>query len=103
MRRSLRKIWRWIGDRFKDLFYATGNQNLELNRVVTGGMSLIIAFAIYWNAIHLGQAIDLNGLLTGLAAFMAATGLGIALKDYARNQAKKIAEKYHVEDSDGNT
>jgi hypothetical protein len=83
------KLWRWICERFKDLFYATGNENLELGRTVTGILTSLIVFAVYWNAVRLEQAIDLNGFLVGLAAFVTASGLGIAAKDWVRNKLTK--------------
>lgn len=83
---GVRKLWRWIGDRFKDLFYATGNQHAELGRVVTGIFTALITFSVWWNAVRMNQAIQLGELLTGLAAFVTAAGLGIAVKDYVRTK-----------------
>ena len=87
-----KSIARWIGDRLKDLFYATGNENAELARVVTGLLTGVIIFAVYWNSLHLGKEIELNGLLTGLAAFIGAAGLGIAAKDFIRKKLKPPGE-----------
>jgi hypothetical protein len=84
------KLLRWIGRRLRDLFYATGNQHLDLARSLAGLYSAIVAFAVYWNAIHLGKEIDLGQLLTGLAALAGALGLGIAAKDWVRKLANKV-------------
>lgn len=83
------KFWRWLADRLKDLFYTVGNEHLDLARVCTGIFTGLVTFAVYWNAIRLQKEIDLNGLLTGLAAFATASGLGILAKEWAR---KKVAE-----------
>lgn len=87
----LKKLIRWFSERLKDLFYATGNENLELGRTVTGILTSLVVFSVFWNSLHLGQPIDLSGLLTGLATFIAAAGLGIAAKDWVRKQADKIS------------
>lgn len=83
---GVRKLWRWFGDRLKDLFYATGNQHLELARTVTGILTSLIVFAVLWNSVKLGQPIQLGELLTGLAAFVTASGLGILAKDWVRTK-----------------
>lgn len=80
------KLIRWIGNRLKDLFYATGNEHLELGRSVTGILTSLIVFSVWWNAVRMGQAIQLGELLTGLAAFITAAGLGIAAKDWVRTK-----------------
>lgn len=82
-------MWRWIGDRFKDLFYATGNEHLELARVATGGLTLLAVFAVLWNSLWLGKEIPIGELLNGLAAFAVAAGIGIAAKDWVRNKLLK--------------
>ena len=92
MRRICKRTGRWFAERLKDLFYATGNANLELARVVTGLLTGVIIFAVYWNSLHLGKEIELNGLLTGLAAFIGAAGLGIAAKDFIRKKLKPPGE-----------
>lgn len=90
--RKIISLIRWFGERLKDLFYATGNTNLELGRTVTGILTSLIVFSVWWNAVKLGQAIQLGELLTGLAAFITAAGLGIAAKDWVRNNAEKISK-----------
>lgn len=80
---------RWAGCRLRDLFYATGNHHLELARCIAGLFAGLAAFAVYWNAIHLGKEIALGELLTGLAALGGALGLGIAAKDWVRKVANK--------------
>lgn len=80
------KLIRWIGNRLKDLFYATGNEHLELGRSVTGVLTSLIVFSVWWNAVRMNQAIQLGELLTGLAAFITAAGLGIAAKDWVRTK-----------------
>lgn len=82
------KLITWIGERLKDLFYATGNENLELGRTVTGVLTSLVVFSVWWNSIHLGQAIEIGDLLTGLAAFVTAAGIGIAAKDWIRSKTK---------------
>lgn len=84
------KLLRWIGNRLRDLFYATGNEHLELARCIAGLFAGLAAFAVYWNAIHLGKEINLGELLTGLAALAGALGLGIAVKDWVRKLANKV-------------
>lgn len=96
----VRRLIHWTGDRLKDLFYATGNENLELGRVGTGVGTALIVFAMYWNAVHLGKEIDLSGLLNGLAAFSAATGIGILAKDWARGKFKETAAKIQEKKDD---
>lgn len=83
-----RKFIRWVGERLKDLFYATGNENLELGRSVTGVLTSLIVFSVWWNAVKMQQAIQLGELLTGLAAFIGAAGLGIAAKDWIKSKTK---------------
>lgn len=87
------KLWLWFGNRLKDLFYATGNKHLELGRSVTGILTSLIVFSVWWNAVEMRQAIQLGELLTGLAAFVTAAGLGIAAKDWVRTKIQgKINE-----------
>lgn len=88
----MKRLWRWLKMRFRDLFYSTGNEHLDLARSLAGLYSGIVAFAVYWNAIHLGKEIDLTGLLTGLAALAGALGLGIAAKEWARKIVTKAAD-----------
>lgn len=83
-----KKFILWLGERFKDLFYATGNENLELGRTVTGILTTLVVFSVWWNSVHLGQEIDISGLLMGLAAFVTAAGIGIAAKDWIRSKTK---------------
>lgn len=85
---SVKKVIHWVGERFKDLFYATGNEHLELSRAATGLLTAVAIFAIFWNTLHLGQAIPIGELLNGLAAFAAAAGIGIAAKDWVRAKTK---------------
>ena len=87
----IRKALRWISDMCRDLFFSTGNEHLDLSRVIAGLFAGIATFAVYWNAIHLGKEIDLTGLLTGLAALATALGLGIAVKEWARKKAGEAA------------
>lgn len=81
---------RWLRDGAvklaKDLFYGVGNQHLDLARVIAGLFAGMVAFAVYWNAIALGQAIDLSALLTGLAALAASIGGLVAAKDWVRSK-----------------
>ena len=84
-----KRLWGWIGDRFKDLFYATGNEHLELARVATGALTALAIFAVLWNSLHLGKEIPIGELLNGLAAFSVAAGIGIAAKDWVRNKLLK--------------
>lgn len=83
---SVKRVIRWFGERLKDLFYATGNQHAELGRVVTGILTSLVVFSVWWNSVKLGQAIPIGELLTGLAAFVTAAGLGIAAKDWVRTK-----------------
>lgn len=88
---SVKGLIHWFGERFKDLFYATGNEHLELSRAATGLLTAVAIFAIFWNTLYLGQAIPIGELLNGLAAFAAAAGIGIAAKDWVRS--KTIAKE----------
>lgn len=83
----LKRLWKWIVCRLKDLFYNVGNDNLCLARCIAGLFAGISAFAIIWNSVVMGQAIDLSAAFTGLAA-LATSILGIALKDWARSKLK---------------
>jgi hypothetical protein len=74
----------WIADRFRDLFYAVGNQHLDLARCIAGLFSGLAAFAILWNALVMHKEIDLGGFLGGLAALAASIWAGVAAKDWAR-------------------
>jgi hypothetical protein len=87
----VKRLWRWIKLRLRDLFYSTGNRHLDLARLLAGLFSAMAAFALYWNAIHLGKEIDLAALLGGLSGLAGALGLGIAAKEWARKVAAKAA------------
>lgn len=87
--KRLRSLWHWLCLRFRDLFFATGNEHLDLARCMAGLCTGFAAFALFWNAVHLGQPIDLPGFLTGLAALYTATLAGIAAKEWVKAQAKK--------------
>jgi hypothetical protein len=89
----LRRLWAWLTLRFRDLFYSTGNEHLDLARVIAGVFSSVAAFAVYWNAIHLGKELDLAATLGGLAGMATALNLGIAAKEWARKIATEMAEK----------
>jgi hypothetical protein len=78
------RLLRWTSERFRDLFYAVGNEHLDLARCIAGLFSGLAAFAILWNALVMHQAIDLGGFLTGLAALAASIWAGVAAKDWAR-------------------
>jgi hypothetical protein len=60
---------RWLGDRFKDLFYDPTNSSLDIGRVFAAGAYGLIAVATHHNAVDLKLAIDLSptGLPGGLA------------------------------------
>ena len=83
------RLFRWIGDRLKDLFYATGNEHADLARLIAGLFSGLATFAVLWNTLVMHQAIDLGGFFTGLAALAAAIWAGVAAKDWARAQIMK--------------
>lgn len=89
--KRFRSLLHWIAERFKDLLYSSGNEHLDLARVTAALFSGLAAFAVYWNAIHLGKELELTGLLSGLAALATALGLGIAVKEWARKKAGEAA------------
>lgn len=91
------KLWFWTCERFKDLFYATGNENLELSRVATGILTLLAIFSVFWNTLYKGESIPIGELLNGLAAFSVAAGIGIAAKDWVRNKVTQATEKKNAE------
>ena len=80
----LRKTWHWAMERLRDLFFAVGNEHLDLARCIAGLFSGLAAFAVLWDAVVLHQAIDLGGFLMGLAALATAVWAGVAAKDWAR-------------------
>lgn len=84
----LTRIGRWIADRLKDLFYTVGNEHLDLARVTGAFFAGLAAFALFWNALHLGKEIDLAAFLGGLTALAGGIAALIATKDWARKKAK---------------
>ena len=84
---------RWIADRLKDLFYASGNNHLELNRVSVGFAGALVLVSLIFDIIK-GEPIDLGpgGLCGGLAALITASGLAISAKDWSSAQIIKAKD-----------
>jgi hypothetical protein len=84
----LARLWRWLCERTKDLFYSVGNEHLDLARVVGAFFAGLAAFAVLWNAVKLGLEIDLAAFLGGLTALAGGIAGLIAAKDWARRKIK---------------
>lgn len=82
------RLWRWIAERLKDLFYSVGNEHLDLARLVGAFFAGLAAFALFWNALHLGKEIDLAAFLGGLTALAGGIAALIATKDWARRKLR---------------
>lgn len=87
------KALRWIAERLKDVFYSTGNEHLDLGRLIVWSASTLMAFAAIWNALKMHQAIDLAALGGGLAAVMTAGAAILAAKQWATGQAMALKRK----------
>lgn len=92
--RWIKRVGRWLADRAKDLFYSVGNEHLDLARVVGAIFAGLAAFALFWNALHLGKEIDLAAFLGGLTALAGGIAALIATKDWARRKAEPPQETY---------
>jgi hypothetical protein len=86
--RTIRRFFRWLADRIKDLFYGPGNMYLDLGRILATVTAVALVGAQLWN-IYLGKEIDLGpgGLGGGLAAVITAIAALIAAKDMAHTNA----------------
>ena len=81
---------KWLGRRFKDLFYSVGNRNLDLGRVLSFFAVMGPLCAAGYN-MCLGKEINLQDFGLGLAAVVTACAVLIASKDAQRRKAKEEA------------
>lgn len=90
----LLRIWRWICERTKDLFYSVGNEHLDLARLVGAFFAGLAAFALFWNSLHLGKEIDLAAFLGGLTALAGGIAALIVTKEWARRKVQPQQDTY---------
>lgn len=65
------RVFRWIGQRLKDLFYDPTNEHLDSGRCVVASSIATLVGSVVWN-MHLHKEINLNELGVGLAAILTA-------------------------------
>jgi len=82
---AVKRLWRWIVKRLKDLFYGPGNHKLDHGRCAAFGAFVLMLAATAHN-IRIGAAIDLGpaGLGGGLAAVLAAVEIYLVRDRKAR-------------------
>jgi len=87
----LRHLWHWIANRLKDAFYYSGNEHLDLGRVLAFLGATAEVGAAVWN-MHLHKDIDLGpgGLGGGLAAVLTAAAGFLAAKAWERRAASTM-------------
>ena len=90
--KRLRKFFRWIAERFKDLWFGPDNEYLDLGRVLSTIAVLSIVGGQLWN-IRLGKELDLGpaGLGGGVAAAMTASAAFLAAKAWSKKKARESA------------
>lgn len=89
--KRLRSLWHWIAERLRDAFYYSGNQHLDIGRVLAFlGPTALVGAAI-WN-MHLRQPIDLGpgGLGGGFAAVLTASAGFLAAKAWERRSSSTV-------------
>lgn len=64
-------MFRWIGNRIKDLIYDSTNKHLDNGRVIAAVSLYLLAKAVAWN-MHLQKEINLSELGVGLSAILTA-------------------------------
>lgn len=90
--KRLRSVFRWLGERFKDVFYDTDNEHLDGARVI----AYVAILAELWAARHnmlLKQPIDLGpgGLGGGLTGILGAAAGFLAAKAWSKKKARESA------------
>lgn len=90
--KRLRGLFRWIGERFKDVFYDTDNEHLDGARVIAY-LAIIAELAAVRHNMILKQTIDLGpgGLGGGLAAILTAAAGFLAAKAWSKKKARESA------------
>ncbi len=83
MVQALKKTWKWISERIKDLLYDPTNKHLDNGRMVGHACIVLFGAAVIHN-LRLKEAIDLQAMGTGLSLLVGALVIYI-LKDRQQN------------------
>lgn len=90
--KSIRNFFRWIAERFKDVFYDTDNEHLDGARVIAYVAIIAELWAVRHNMV-LKQPIDLGpgGLGGGLTGILGAAAGFLAAKAWSKKKNRESA------------
>lgn len=88
----LRNLFRWVGERLKDVFYDTDNEHLDGARVIAY-VAIVAELAAVRHNMILRQAIDLGpgGLGGGLTGILGAAAGFLAAKAWSKKKNRESA------------